>query len=243
MISAIIQARVSSTRLPNKVFANLGGKPLLFHVVDRLKKSIYLDSIIIATTDNVADNSIEQWASTNEIPCFRGSEYNVLKRYYDTAKHYKVKTIVRITADDPFKDYQVMDNVINQFISQEADLACNNFPPSYPEGLDVEVFSFAALETAYRNSCTDFEMEHVTQYFYQNKSNFKIVTIDPIKDLSDLRWTIDTLEDLEMTRKIYSKFTKRKSIYLMEDILKILSDNPEISKINGSVKRSEMYKS
>tara|TARA_B100000780_G_scaffold193534_1_gene136411 strand:- start:571 stop:1302 length:732 start_codon:yes stop_codon:yes gene_type:complete len=243
MISAIIQARVSSTRLPNKVFADIKGKPLLWHVVDRLKKSIYLDNIIIATTDNIADDLIQDWASENKISCFRGSESNVLKRYYDTAKKNNSTTIVRITADDPFKDYKIMDNVINEFISQRVDFACNNFPPTYPEGLDVEVFSFSALKTAYENSFSDFEKEHVTQYFYKNTNDFKIVSIKNDTNLSNLRWTIDTQEDLEMTRKIYNKFTNNKSIYLMKDILKILIENPEILEINKKVGRSKMYKS
>jgi spore coat polysaccharide biosynthesis protein SpsF len=243
MISAIIQVRVSSTRLPNKVFADINGKPLLWYVVDRLKKSIYLDNIIIATTDNIADDLIQDWASENKISCFRGSESNVLKRYYDAAKNNNSTTIVRITADDPFKDYKIMDEVINKFLSKKADFGCNNFPPSYPEGLDIEVFSFSALETAYKNSVSDFEKEHVTQYFYKNRNDFKIVSIKNDTDLSNLRWTIDTKEDLEMTREVYNKFTNNKFIYLMKDILKILNENPEILEINKKVKRSIMYKS
>ena len=136
-----------------------------------------------------------------------------------------------------------MDNVINEFISQKADFACNNFPPTYPEGLDVEVFSFSALETAYENALSDFEKEHVTQYFYKNTNDFKIVSIKNDTNLSNLRWTIDTQEDLKMTRKIYNKFNNNKSIYLMKDILKILVENPEILEINKKVGRSIMYKS
>lgn len=243
MISAIIQARVSSTRLPNKVFAHIEGKPLLWHVVNRLKKSVYLNNIIIATSENIADDLIEDWAFKNKISCFRGSESNVLKRYYDAAKTYNSTTIVRITADDPFKDYEIMDEVINEFLSKKADFACNNFPPSYPEGLDIEVFSFYALEIAYKNSVTDFEKEHVTQYFYKNRNDFNIVSIKNKINLSNLRWTIDTIEDLEMTRKVYNKFNDNKFIYLMKDILKILNENPEILEINNKVKRSIMYKS
>ena len=242
MISAIIQARVSSTRLPNKVFANIEGKPLLWHVVDRLKNSIYLDNIIIATTDNIADDLIEHWASENGISCFRGSEINVLKRYYDAAKKYNLTTIVRITADDPFKDYKIMDEVINQFILGKADFACNNYPPTFPEGLDVEVFSFASLEIAFKNAKTDFEKEHVTQYFYKNPDDFLISKLYYKKNLSKLRWTIDTDEDLRMVRKVYSKFKNDKIIYLMDDILKIINENPDILLINKNIKQSTMYK-
>jgi spore coat polysaccharide biosynthesis protein SpsF len=243
MISAIIQARVSSTRLPNKVFADIDGKPLLWHVVNRLRDSIYLDNIIIATSENIADDLIQDWASENEILCYRGSERNVIKRYYDAAKVNNSTTIVRITADDPLKDFKIMDDVISEFLSQKADFACNNFPPTYPEGLDIEVFSFIALETAYENTLSAFEKEHVTQYFYKNVNDFKICCIENDTNLSHLRWTIDTSEDLEMTRKIYDKFESSKSIYLMDDILKILHESPEITEINKNVARSKMYKS
>ena len=242
MISAIIQARVSSTRLPNKVFSDIKGKPLLWHVVNRLKISACLDNIIIATTDNEADDLIQDWASENNISCFRGSENNVLKRYYDAAKDYNSTTIVRITADDPFKDYEIMDNVINQLISKNADFASNNFPPTFPEGLDIEVFTFSALRKAYENSISDFEKEHVTQYFYNNINDFKFVSIENDKDLSDLRWTIDTPHDLEMTRKIYNHFADENTIYLLKDILNVLIENPELVKINSKVERSLMYK-
>lgn len=242
MISAIIQARVGSTRLPNKVFAEIEGKPLLWHVVNRLRKSKYLDSIIIATTTNFKDEIIEDWARENGIQCFRGSENNVLKRYYDAAKKYDANVIVRITADDPFKDYRVMDQVIEKYLSENADFACNNNPPTFPEGLDIEVFSIEAITKAYNNAESSFEKEHVTQYFYKNPVDFKISVVSNTDDLSYLRWTIDEEKDLEMARRVYEKLFAEKQIFLMKDILELIKKHPEIPHINDTVNRSTMYK-
>lgn len=242
MTGAIIQARVDSTRLPNKVFADIKGQPLLWHVVNRLKKSKYLDSIIIATTVNTNDDKIEKWAQENEVLCFRGSEENVLQRYYEAAKYFNLKVIVRITADDPFKDYKIMDQVIDKFNIEGADFACNNNPPTYPEGLDIEVFSFNAIFQANKNAATEFEREHVTQHFYKNQKKFKISTISHNINLSNLRWTIDEELDIEMTRKIYEKIYDEKPFFLMDDILALIKDYPEIPLINNKVNRSSMYK-
>lgn len=242
MISAIIQARVDSTRLPNKIFAEIEGQPLIWHVVNRLKKSKYLDSIIIATTVNPNDDKIEEWATENQIKFFRGSEDNVLKRYYDAAKHFNATEIVRITADDPFKDYQIMDQVIEKFYAENADFACNNKPPSFPEGLDIEVFRFAAIERAYMNAKTNFEKEHVTQYFYKNPDLFKISTTSYHKNISYLRWTIDEDDDLEMARKVYKNLYYINENFLMNNILELIENNPEISSINNKVNRSTLYK-
>jgi spore coat polysaccharide biosynthesis protein SpsF len=242
MINAIIQARVGSTRLPSKAFAEIEGKPFLWHVVNRLKKSKYLDSIIIATTINENDDKIASWSEENDVKCFRGSENNVLERYYEAAKHFNSETIIRITADDPFKDYQIMDAVIKKFQTEGVDFACNNNPPSYPEGIDIEVFSFKAIEKAYINAKTNFEKEHVTQHFYKNPKFFKISNLKYKENLSSLRWTVDEENDLEMARKVYSELFSKKEVFLMNDILELIDTNPEIATINDAVNRSDMYK-
>jgi spore coat polysaccharide biosynthesis protein SpsF len=242
MINAIIQARVGSTRLPSKVFAEIEGKPFLWHVVNRLKQSKYLDSIIIATTINKNDDIIASWSEENDVKCYRGSENNVLERYYEAAKHYSSETIIRITADDPFKDYQIMDAVIEKFQTEGVDFACNNNPPSYPEGIDIEVFSFEAIEKAYLNAKSTFEKEHVTQYFYKNPETFKISNLKNKENLSSLRWTVDEEKDLVMTRKVYSELFPIKEVFLMNDILELINEKPEIAAINDEVNRSVMYK-
>lgn len=242
MITAIIQARVGSKRFPNKIFADISGKPLIFHVINRLKKSNKIENIVVATTLNSLDNAIETWANQNKVNCFRGDEDNVLSRFYFAAKEYKAKIIVRITADDPFKDYRIIDKVINTLISQNLSFAYNNNPPSFPEGLDTEVFTFNALEKAFRESTDSFEKEHVTQYFYKNPSLFLQKNISNNKNLSHLRWTIDTEKDLEMVKKIYEKLYYENNVFLTEDILRLISNYPEIATINQNVQRSSMYK-
>jgi spore coat polysaccharide biosynthesis protein SpsF len=242
MIASIIQARTGSTRLPNKIFKPLCGKPFIWHIINRLKSSKKINKIILATTQNQNDDVLEKWALENGIPCFRGNEDDVLKRYYDTAKYFSVDTIVRITADDPFKDSNIIDDVIKLFEEKKLDFAYNNNPPTFPEGLDVEVFSFNALEKAFKNSIDPFEREHVTQYFYRNPSIFNQTCLRNPKDLSFLRWTVDTQQDLDMTEIIYNKLYFVKENFNMYDILELLNKEPDIAKINSLVKRSTMYK-
>ena len=241
MIAAIIQARTGSTRLPNKVFKNLCGNPLIWHITNRLKYSKKINKIILATTQNENDNVLEEWALENDISCFRGSENDVLDRYYHSAHHFEVDTIVRITADDPFKDSQIIDKVINLFEENNLDFAYNNNPPTFPEGLDTEVFSFDALENAFNNSIDSFEREHVTQYFYRNPSIFSQACLKNPIDLSYLRWTIDTQQDWDMTEIIYNKLYPIKDNFSMPDILKLINKEPYIATINSAVKRSAMY--
>ena len=241
MISAIIQARVGSKRLPNKIFAEIEGQPLIWHVVNRLRKSSYLDSIIIATTINRKDDAIENWAISNEILYFRGSEENVLERFYQAALQFKSDIVVRVTADDPFKDYKIMDQVIERFIDENADFACNNNPPTFPEGMDIEVFSVDAIAKAKNNVKTDFDKEHVTQYFYRNPDLFKIVNISHKQDLTYLRWTIDEEVDLEMAKEVYKHLFNDGRLFLLDDILNLINEHPEIPEINNTATRSSMY--
>jgi spore coat polysaccharide biosynthesis protein SpsF len=241
MIAAIIQARTASTRLPNKVLKNLCGKPLLWHIINRLKFSLKIDKLILATTINQNDDILENWAIENEIPCYRGSENDVLNRYYNAAKYFSVDTIVRITADDPFKDPQIIDKVIEIFEKNNLDFAYNNYPPTFPEGLDTEVFSFDALQKAFNNSIDPFEREHITQYFYRNPSEFNQECLKNPTDLSYLRWTIDTQQDWDMAEMVYNKLFPTKENFNIDDILNLLNKEPNIVQINLAVKRSAMY--
>jgi spore coat polysaccharide biosynthesis protein SpsF len=242
MITAIIQARVGSTRYPNKIFAKLAGKPLIYHVVDRLKKSQRIQNIVIATTINPLDDAIEQWACQNNINCFRGDEENVLSRFYFAAKKFNANIIVRITADDPFKDYEIIDNVIDVLINEQLSFAYNNNPPTFPEGLDTEVFTFDALEEAHNKSNSLFEKEHVTQYFYRNKNSFPQTNVFHDVNISNLRWTIDTQKDMEMARRVYDSLYCENEVFSMNDILQLINKNPEIALINQDVQQSTMYK-
>jgi spore coat polysaccharide biosynthesis protein SpsF len=241
MISVIIQIRMGSTRLSNKSFLNLNGNPLIFHVIDRIKYSKKIDQIIVATTTNPIDNKIETWCNENNVECFRGSEDNVLKRYYDCAKKYKSDYIVRITGDDPFKDYRMIDNAIENLLVSKNDFVCNNSPVSFPEGLDVEVFTFDTLAKIYENANSQEYKEHVTLYVHKNKSLFKIHNFKNFKNLSNYRWTIDYPEDYIFTKKIYKALYKKDKVFLTEDIYKLLEDNPNLLLINNKLNKSTLY--
>lgn len=242
IIAAIIQARTGSTRLPNKVFRLLNEKPIIWHVCERLKYSKFINKVVIATTENRLDNKLEQWAVDNNIICFRGSENNVLSRYYYAATEAKADIIVRITADDPFKDSVIIDNVIHLLFNEDADFACNNFPPSFPEGLDAEVFTYSALKYAFENSNDIFEKEHVTQYFYRNQNLFKIKNLAYSEDLSYLRLTVDTQNDFIQAEEIYNRLYKTNEFFDFNDIISLSKSEPELFKINQNEKRSAMYK-
>lgn len=241
MVTAIIQARTGSTRFPNKIFVNLKGMPMIWHIVERLKVCKKVCKIVIATTNNPKDDILEKWASDNKVVCFRGDENDVLSRYYFSALSVNAKFILRVTADDPFKDPEVTDEVITMLQNLQLDVAYNNNPPSFPEGLDTEVFTFKALKYAHFNAIDPFEREHVTQFFYRNPNLFKHKNLFYKKDISFLRWTIDTETDYEMAKLIYNHLYKEGSIFLLENILNLLELHPEIATINKDVKRSAMY--
>lgn len=241
-VNAIIQARCGSTRFPNKVFADIDGHPLLWHVVDRLKYTNLINDIIVATTVNSNDDIIEEWCKKESVYCFRGSEADVLERYYCASKAFPSDVIVRVTADDPFKEPRVIDEVIKKLLDEKLDLSTNNFPPSFPEGLDCEAFTFRVLELMEKSTCDPFEREHVTQYVYHNPQMFKVGNVSNDNQLSIYRWTIDNQEDYEMVNSIYeNRDPNSKGILLMDEILNILNAHPEISSINSKVKRSAMY--
>lgn len=242
-VNAIIQARCGSTRFPNKVFAHIDGKPLLWHVVNRLKYTTKIDDIIVATTVSEKDDKIEEWCKENNVHCFRGSEENVLNRYYSASEAFPSDYVVRITADDPFKEPKVIDAVITKLIEEGYDHVTNNLPPSFPEGLDCEAFKKSALDRSEKEAETAFEREHVTQYIYHHPEIFKIGNVSNGENLSYLRWTVDKDVDFEMVKAVYAhRNPANKGILLMNEILNILKANPEIEKINSEVERSAMYK-
>jgi len=242
-VNAIIQARCGSTRFPNKVFALIDGKPLLWHVVNRLKYATKIDDIIVATTVSKKDDKIEEWCKENNVHCFRGSEENVLNRYYSASEAFPSDYVVRITADDPFKEPKVIDAVITKLIEEGYDHVTNNLPSSFPEGLDCEAFKKSALDRSEREAETAFEREHVTQYIYHHPEIFKIGNVSNGENLSYLRWTVDKDVDYEMVKAVYAhRNPVNKGILLMDEILEILKANPEIAKINSEVERSAMYK-
>lgn len=242
MIAGIVQARMGSTRLPGKVLIDIEGKPLLEHVIQRVSASRLVQRIIIATTENEKDKAIISFARQRGIFCYAGSEEDVLDRFYRAAGRYNVDIIVRITPDDPFKDPEIIDKVVGYYLSHEegVDYVSNTMKPTYPEGLDVEVFSFAALRRAWREAEKPSEREHVTPYIWNHPELFRLANVENDEDLSHLRWTLDTETDLKFTREIYTRLYKGQ-VFLMKDILTLLNAEPELRLINSRASRNAGY--
>jgi spore coat polysaccharide biosynthesis protein SpsF len=240
MIIAIIQARMGSTRLPGKVMKKISNKPLLYYVVERVKKSKYVEKIVIATTDKEEDNIIEEYAGELNVECFRGSEKDVLDRYYKAAKKYNAQVVARITADCPLLDPQIMDNVIELFLKEKCDYATNTMPATFPDGLDVEVLSFRALEKAWKNAILESDREHVTSYIRRHPEIFTIKNLKNDENLSHLRWTVDRAEDLVFMREVYRKFYPRE-IFYMSEIRELIERDPRLLEINRGIARDEGY--
>lgn len=243
MIAAIVQARMGSTRLPGKVLKKIAGKPLLEHIIDRVRESHLIEKIVIATTIKSEDQVISQVATHLSVESYVGSENDVLDRFYQSAKTYHADIIVRITPDDPFKDPNVIDKIINYYLLHRGDVdyVSNTIYPTYPEGLDVEIFSFKALEKAWKEAKKPSEREHVTPYIWNHPELFRLANVENKKDLSHLRWTLDNERDLKFAREVYKTLYKG-NIFLMEDILNLLTENPELIEINKGAVRNEGYK-
>lgn len=239
---AIIQARMGSTRLSGKIMLNILGKPVLWHVVNRVSRAKLIDELIVATTTKTKDDVIERFCKENNISIFRGQEKDVLDRYYQCAKKYNMENIVRITADCPLHDPQIIDLVIERYEGGNYDYITNADPPSYPDGIDVEVFSFLALEKAWNNAKLSSEREHVTPYIRKNKNLFRVSNVENETDLSEFRWTLDQEEDFRFIKTVYEKLSESKSdIFYMNDIVELIDKYPELLKINSNIVRNEGY--
>lgn len=244
-IAIIIQARMSSTRLPGKALADIAGQPALGHVFARAKKSKKADLIILATTTKEEDQALIKLAKKYGIKTFAGSENDVLDRYYQAAKKFKVKTIVRLTGDCPLLDPLLIDKALDIFLKAQGKLDFVAFDPSYPDGLDFDIFSFKALARAWQEAKLPSEREHVAPFIYKNPNPklFKVKTIKPHRpSLNHLRWTLDESADLVLIRKIYALAAQKKwRMFHMKDILKLYRANPELSAINPNIIRNEGY--
>ena len=237
MIGCIIQARMGSSRLPGKVLMKSGnGMPLLYHVINQLRHCSKVKNLVIATTTNQEDDEIEKFADNNSVNVFRGSEKDVLDRYFQCAKKYSFSTIVRITSDCPLIDPQIVDKVIERFFSGNYDYATNTLIRTFPIGTDAEVFSFSALETAWKNAQLPSEREHVTPHL-RNKGNFKTINVENDKNVSNLRLTVDRIEDFELINEILNNLSIN-PIHL-ENILELFSRKPELIEINKHINNNE----
>ena len=247
MIGAIIQARTSSTRLPGKVLLELPygtGVTVFQQVIRRLKQSKKIDTVVVATTEDKADDAIVDIASREDISSFRGSKENVLERYYLAAKAFGLDTVVRITSDCPCIDATMVDTTIVYYITEKADYCSISAARTFPHGLDHEVFSMAVLEMAYKNATKDYEKEHVTPYIYRsNPGIFKICVLDAPQELYDpeIRITLDTEEDYAVLCCIFDNLYYKNMFFNTKDIIDLFKEKPWIRLINKKIVQKKMF--
>ena len=238
MIGCIIQARVGSSRLPGKVMMKIDDEnTVLEYVIKQLSFCKLIDKKIIATTNLEQDNVIEEAAKKLGLEFFRGSSENVLDRYYECAKRFSVEHILRITSDCPLIDPEIVDRVIEEYLTKKYDYVSNTLIRTFPVGMDVEIFSFNILEKTWRNATLTSEKEHVTPYIRNKKGNFKLKNILNVEKMDHLRLTLDRTEDFNLIKKVIMKINKRPIV--MEDILDLFSKQPELVKINGHISPNE----
>ena len=236
-IVAIVQARMDSTRLPGKVMMKINNTPMIGLLFERLSKSKKITKIVLATSTSVNNNPLEQYINSLNYTVYRGDESNVLKRYYQAAKQENADVVVRITGDCPLIDGDLVDKVIAGFIDGDADYASNREPPTYPDGLDVEVISIEALEDAHKKAKKDFQREHVTPYII-NSDIYEKFYLKNSEDLSADRWTVDELEDFTVVQNIFNFFHPIID-FSWEKIVQLKKSNPEIFTENQHLIRNE----
>ncbi len=238
--TCIIQARLDSSRLPRKVLTKIDHEiTVLEFLLNQLTFSKLLNEVIIVTTDEKRDNEIESFANRHKITCFRGSKNNVLDRFFQCARKYNLENIVRITADNPLVDPEIIDSAIRLFEKNTFDYLTNSRNRTFPYGTEVEIFTFSALKKAWKNSKKPSEQEHVTPYFYNNPDLFSIYNFIHLENLSHYRYTIDRYNDLKLVKILISKI-KNRPIH-MNQIISILKTSPKLYEINKSNLPNEGY--
>lgn len=242
-VVAIIQARLGSTRLPGKTLADIAGRPMLAHVAARAQLIPGVTEAVIATSTEPTDDAIAAFAQRAGIPCVRGSEQDVLDRFRLAAVEQDAEVVVRVTADCPLLDPDASRLVLAEYLRRPGDLdyVSNVDPPTYPDGLDTEVFSRAALEAAWREASERADREHVTSYLRRPHGRFRRANVDHTPDLSEHRWTVDTEADLAFVRAVFDAFGERRRPIGMGDVLSLLEARPEIRRINAGQRRNEGF--
>jgi spore coat polysaccharide biosynthesis protein SpsF len=257
-VVAIIQGRMSSSRLPGKILADIAGQPMLQRVFIRTSRAETVTETIFATTTDPSDDPVAEYCDFSEIPFTRGSQFDVLDRYYQTAKGAKADVVVRVTADCPVIDPELINDVVSTLLEDKYDFVCNRLPPpwtrTYPIGLDVEVCTFKALKKAWKEAKEPQHREHAMPYFYEgielsavsrklsegaSPRGFRIALLHHTTDFGDYRWTVDTPEDLEFMRQIYGHFDGRDD-FSWTEVLDLVHDNPELMKINAGVQHKTL---
>jgi spore coat polysaccharide biosynthesis protein SpsF len=233
----IVQARMTSTRLPGKVLLPVAGRPLLSYLLERLRRVTLADRIIIATTINNTDSPIVDFCAAEGVGCTRGSEHDVLARYWEAATRFDADTIVRVTSDCPLIDPPLIDSAIETYVKAAGsyDYVSNMIEPSWPCGMAVEVFSAQALAEAHAESTEEAEREHVTPFIYWRPGRYRIKSLTMAPDLSHHRWTVDTPEDFDLVRRILEALYPDNPGFGMADVLALLAGHPDWEAINQHI--------
>jgi len=259
-IIAVIQARMGSSRLPGKVLLDLGGQPMLARVVERVRRAHSLNDVLVATTSEAQDDRVAEFCQALGTPVYRGSDHDVLDRFYQAARICEAEAIVRITADCPVIDPVEVDHTVGKFLRSGSDFTTNRLPPpwhrTYPIGLDTEVCTFNALERAWKEADQAFQREHVMPYFYEgipiqdlnsrkdakavSPRGFLVLVLNHDPDYGSLRWTVDTPEDLELMRKVYLHFEGRDDFSWL-DVLGFFEQRPDLVNTNSGIQPKTVF--
>jgi spore coat polysaccharide biosynthesis protein SpsF len=233
-IILVIQARMGSSRLPGKVMADVIGKPLIWHMYQRLKHISLISNIVISTTKNNEDKKLIEFAKSEGIQSFAGDENDIIDRLYQTGKKFKSTILVKINADCPLIDPKLIEKGIKIYLKspEKPDLVTNSLNDTFPEGMQYGIFNFDTIEELWKTIKDPFWREYFFRYIIEHEEKFKIIGIQNEDDLSELRWTVDYKEDLEFVNKIFNELYEKNPYFSMEEILEIIKKNPKISKIN-----------
>ena len=238
---AFVQARFASRRLPGKVLADIAGRPMLWHVVEAARRSALIDQVVVLTSDSPADDALADFCSAEGFPFFRGDEKDVLDRFYRASLELAPRAIVRLTGDCPFLDPKVIDKVVDRFLSEDYDYVSNTFKYTYPDGLDVEVFSTQTLHETWREARLPTEREHVTP-FMRDATRFRVGNVEAESSVGtlQLRWTVDEERDLAVARSVFERLGPDRALD-WEDVLKLFIDEPELRRQAEGIMRNEGY--
>lgn len=237
-VTAIIQARMGSTRLPGKVMKRLADRTVLGHVITRVQAIPSIRQVVVATTRLPEDDAIAEEASRRGVGCHRGSAHHVLERYYEAATKAKAEVLVRFTSDSPLLDPAIAERAIRTFLAGGYDYVRLD-PATYPKGLNAEVFTYAALKRAYGEAARDYEFEHVTPYILEHPDRFRIGTVQQADDDSRYRITLDTPEDWRLIRNIFDELYTG-DLFFWPDVKRVLQQHPEWVRINAGVRQKKL---
>ena len=235
---AIVQARMGSTRLPGKVLADLCGAPLLQRQLERVRRATSLDRVVVATSTDETDLPIAELCESLDVPCFRGDLNNVLARFLGAISEFNPEVVVRITADCPLISPSVIDSIVHSFFESDCDYLSNTLDPTFPDGVDVEVVRVRALRALARLDTDIHEREHVTLGIYRRPEQFVVRNFTGDPDLSNLRWTVDSPEDLEFVRWVYTKLFCTNPKFDLAEILELLGENIDKSRTDSDSRRN-----